>query len=303
MNAFLRYALLHLSLFLVLIELPFAVQAQQCVEVFSSDMPLSVARQKAELESLNGRAYTPQNWIRLDTDANIHEVYVIKLEDISAVVKFGERVHVFEPLAYELAQLLNINVPLTIPIQMGQELGMAQVFLKGSPSLLAHSSTIEPNLAIQLFDRLTLQADRNANNILIDGNLNIRRQDQQIAIDHELMFHPFSIQSRSYMSEGPNAFLLSHLQSLRRDFPEVDQAFTDPAVVFKVLKKLRQYPEISSKQIQYVENFFRVYKNISQLYDNPNTKITPIAKDSKDSRTSYSFWKRLVKTLKSKGQR
>lgn len=237
-----------------------------CTELIFNDGQYTHEWVIERLQSLNNESYKPENWRQIGNYAeNTHEVYLLSLGRISAVVKFGERSYDFEPLAYKLAFLLHIDVPPTVPVVMGGMYGMAQLYVPNTTTLLKASDVIEPNIAIELFDLLTLQADRNHGNILLSMDNPWEWETEQIAIDHEQMFHPRSVVSLNTMAQGPAPFLLANMTEIKKRFPDVHQAFLDPVVQGQVLSLVRAQREINSEQVRYVENFFKVYQRIANL--------------------------------------
>lgn len=234
---------------------------ERCVQIFSHRSQFLEIDAELELKKVESVPLSSHRWVELSTMINRNRVDLIHLENISVVVKWGRRAHQFEPLGYQIAKLINVNVPTTVPIKHDKLLGAAQVYIPGNVTLLEVSGrfTQEVNPAILLFDRLTLNSDRNPGNILVPAELSQRSQKTQTPIDHELIFDMSSPRVIEYLSEGPGQFLKDNIKLIKEQYPDVHQAMLDPFTKAKVLALMKGEKYLGEAEIRYVETFFQAY--------------------------------------------
>ena len=226
-----------------------------------------LAKIEGELRGLESHRFEPEKWQPLSSEGNIHKVYRVHLNGISAVVKTGERPALIEPLVYQIAKLLKVPVPLTIELSIDGHPVMVQVYLHGwktADIALRNGEVFETNKLIEFFDHLIANWDRSSGNIMvpISGG---PRSIKQIAIDNEFAFDindPAAI-----LQTGANPFLLQNLRSIRAEFPGAHQAFLDPSIQNRVSGLVESSGLMGASRFsEHMRQSLRAYENVNRLF-------------------------------------
>lgn len=277
-------ALVKKALLLILVTaVGYTAQAVQCRSVLSDPFSQSLVWQldeqgrheeadavreqiEKELYAALPKRWTPHNWTKISTDKNLHKVYLLEARRFRFILKLGEHPYTTEPLAYKIANHLNLRAPVAIPFKIGGEFGVAQYYIENAPSLFAwldRGHILEANLAVQLFDRLVLNSDRyqNGGNLLSIGIERPAPQEQQVLIDHEFSFDERAPNLWSGVSNAE--FISKHKQQIKQDFPMLHKALESLETQAAILGLIqRSNIENKSQMIRHVRDFFALYNRI-----------------------------------------
>jgi hypothetical protein len=215
---------------------------------------------RRSLEKLNNLKQIPPHWELISTDANLNNVFLGSIDGIPIVIKFSERSYQYEALVSQIATLLSIPVPLTVSIEVGDQLGVAQLYMTGWQSLAdSNQMATNRNLLLEFFDRVVANGDRNRGNVLIRGN-----SFDQIGIDYEFSFEardPYKI-----IGTGPNAWLLENIVELSEQFPEAFAKLRDPLIRERVYSLvLNSNIDQSEVFAEHVQLQLRTLENVARL--------------------------------------
>ncbi len=212
------------------------------------------------LEKLSDLKQIPAHWELISTDSNLNNVFLGSIDGIPVVVKFSERSHQYEALVSQIATLLSIPVPFTVSIEVGDKLGVAQIYMTGWQSLAdSGPMTTHRNLLLEFFDRVVANGDINRGNVLVREN-----PLDQVGIDYEFAFEardPYQI-----IGMGPNAWLLENIVELSEQFPEAFSKLRDPLVRDRIYNLvLNSKIDQSELFAEHVRLQLRTVENVARL--------------------------------------
>lgn len=136
-----------------------------------------IERTVKELESINDLRRIPRNSQIISNAENKNTVYKVQLDGFYAAVKLSDRAAIVQPLVYQIANILGVPIPITIPVQIGGDRGIAQIFMEDWIRLvdaIPQNGAITIDPLFEFFDHLITNTDRSLPPGINMGNILVR---------------------------------------------------------------------------------------------------------------------------------